>query len=285
VNAFVREHAAALFGSVLLHGLLLAAALAVAWYAVAPKVTMPAAIEAYVAPAPSPRAAPAASPAPAPPSADAQVAAPPVPQPAPAPEPPRPTPDETRAAQEREHQEAQLQAAQLQAARARARAVQAAEARRRAEAEAARQREAAAAQKRAAEAAATAAAAEKRRAEADARQRAARESDLERALAAEERHTGAVNAGLQARYVAEIQARIERAWIRPPTARPGLRCVVYVTQVPGGTVTNVRLGECNGDAAVQQSITLAVYKASPLPTPPDPSLFERNLQLVFAPDA
>jgi colicin import membrane protein len=59
---------------------------------------------------------------------------------------------------------------------------------------------------------------------------------------------------------------------------------VYVTQVPGGTVTNVKIGACNGDAAVQQSITLAVYRASPLPAPPDPSLFERNLQLEFAPN-
>ena len=30
--------------------------------------------------------------------------------------------------------------------------------------------------------------------------------------------------------------------------------MVYVTQVPGGEVTDVRVGECNGDAAVRQSI-------------------------------
>ena len=95
---------------------------------------------------------------------------------------------------------------------------------------------------------------------------------------------GAVNAGLLARYIADLQARIERAWNRPPTARPGLSCTVLVSQVPGGTVTNVRIDKCNGDAAVQQSITNAVYRASPLPAPPDPSLFERNLTLVFAPN-
>jgi len=34
---------------------------------------------------------------------------------------------------------------------------------------------------------------------------------------------------------------------------------------------------------VQQSIQRAVNNASPLPPPPDPSLFERNLRLVFEP--
>ena len=125
----------------------------------------------------------------------------------------------------------------------------------------------------------------KRKAEAQAlaAQRAAQESDLAKQLAAEEHRLGAENSGLLARYVSDLEARIERAWNRPPTARIGLKCTVYVTQVPGGTVTNVRLGDCNGDAAVQQSITLAAYRASPLPAPPDPSLFERNLQLVFEP--
>ncbi|MBS0397017.1 MAG: cell envelope integrity protein TolA, partial [Proteobacteria bacterium] len=110
------------------------------------------------------------------------------------------------------------------------------------------------------------------------------ESDLARELAAEEQRTGAVNAGLQARYAAEIRARVERAWIRPPTARPGLKCTVQVTQVPGGTVTDVKVGDCNGDDAVQRSIRDAVLRASPLPAPPDPSLFERKLSLVFAPN-
>jgi colicin import membrane protein len=63
-----------------------------------------------------------------------------------------------------------------------------------------------------------------------------------------------------------------------------LRCTVNVTQVPGGSVTSVRIGSCNGDAVVRQSIESAVYRASPLPAPADPSLFERNLVLEFAPD-
>jgi colicin import membrane protein len=49
-------------------------------------------------------------------------------------------------------------------------------------------------------------------------------------------------------------------------------------------VVNVRIGTCNGDASVRESIEAAAYRASPLPPPPDPSLFERNLEITFKPD-
>ena len=77
---------------------------------------------------------------------------------------------------------------------------------------------------------------------------------------------------------------MQRAWIRPAAARGGLDCRVAVTQVPGGTVVSVKVLECNGDEVVRQSIEAAVYRASPLPAPPDPSLFERNLELRFKPN-
>jgi colicin import membrane protein len=126
--------------------------------------------------------------------------------------------------------------------------------------------------------------ADTRRKAEDARLKAEREAELKRQMAEEERRTQAVNAGQLNEYTALIRAKIQRAWIRPPTARAGLSCVVYVTQVPGGEVTSVRVGECNGDDIVRQSIEAAVYRASPLPPPPDEALFERNLQLVFKPD-
>jgi colicin import membrane protein len=284
MNPFLREHAVSLLGSTLLHALVAVAALAAAWYSVAPRITMPATIDAYLAAAPA-RPVPAV-PAPAPAAAPAPVVAPPAPAEVPKPPPPDPAIEraraeavaaaERRATEAREAHAAEVREAELHARQERDKR----EALARQQAEAEKRRQAAAEQKRRAEALA-----EQRRQEAEARQRTARESDLARELAAEEQRTGAVNAGLQARYQAEIRARIERAWIRPPTAKPGLRCLVYVTQVPGGTVTDVKLGDCNGDSAVRQSITVAVFNASPLPAPPDPSLFERKLTLVFAPDA
>jgi colicin import membrane protein len=123
---------------------------------------------------------------------------------------------------------------------------------------------------------------EKRKAE-EARLRAQREAELQHSLAAEEHVMAARSNGQLASWEAQIQARIQRAWLRPPSARAGINCIVYVTQVPGGEVVNVRLGECNGDPAVRESIQAAAFRASPLPPPPDPALFERNLEIQFKP--
>ena len=46
----------------------------------------------------------------------------------------------------------------------------------------------------------------------------------------------------------------------------------------------VRVLACNGDDTVRQSIEAAVLRASPLPVPPDPSLFERNIEVRFKPN-
>lgn len=114
--------------------------------------------------------------------------------------------------------------------------------------------------------------------------RAAAEAELQAALAEEERVVALRASGLAAQWSAAIRARIERAWIRPDSARPGLDCTVAVTQAPGGTVLRVVVRDCNGDEAVRQSIEDAVLRASPLPAPPDPALFERELILRFRPD-
>lgn len=136
-------------------------------------------------------------------------------------------------------------------------------------------------------------AAEERRRSEDARIRQEREQALQRALAdelaeaeaAEARRVAAARAAsLSAQWAAAIQARVQRAWIRPPSARAGLDCRVAVTQAPGGTVLRAEVKECNGDEAVRQSLEAAVFRASPLPPPPEPSLFERNIDLRFRPN-
>ena len=115
--------------------------------------------------------------------------------------------------------------------------------------------------------------------------RAAAEAELQAQLAEEDRVAALRASGAAAAWSAAIRARIERAWIRPDSARPGLDCTVAVTQASGGTVLQVRVRDCNGDEAVRQSIEDAVLRASPLPAPPDPALFERELILRFRPDA
>jgi colicin import membrane protein len=103
-------------------------------------------------------------------------------------------------------------------------------------------------------------------------------------MAAEEERRQAEQAGLLDQYVRQIEDRIERSWIPPASAQPGLQCEVNVTQIPSGEVIGVRVVRCNGDEAVIRSIEAAVLRASPLPLPPIPSLFDRNLIVNFQPD-
>lgn len=126
-------------------------------------------------------------------------------------------------------------------------------------------------------------AARKKREEEARRQREA-EALLLAQLEEEERRKEAASAGLRDRYALLITQQIQRNWLRPPSARSGLVCQVSVTQLPSREVVDVRIGQCNGDAATVRSIEAAVYKASPLPAPPDPTLFERKLSITFKPD-
>jgi colicin import membrane protein len=276
---FVREHLRPLAGAAGLHVLLFALIAATAWRWTSSKPPVPMAIEGVVVDERSlpregmaPRAPPAEprTPAPAEP-------APVVTEPAPAVQDSveRERDDAARAEQERVAREAREQAAReqrqaLEAERARVqKAATEAEARKTAQAEAERRK---------------AAAAEETARRKDAAEQQAREAELKRQLAAEEEAAASLAAaGVVDEYRAELEQAIERSWIRPPSAQPGLVCTLFVTQAPGGTVLNVRFGPCNGDAAVRESITNAVFRASPLPAPADPRAFERSLEIVFRP--
>ncbi len=228
--------------------------------------------------------------------------APPQAQPPPPPTiegPPPPTPDEVAMREQAAKEEAEHQAqaekaeearqAQRKAAEAAA-AEQAAEARKAEAAQAAAEaRKLAAAKKAAAKLAAKKELAEERKlaeekklaAQQAAAERAARVADLKQSLQEDERATAA--SGALASWQSEIQSRIQNAWIRPPTAQPGIKCVLNVGLVPGGSVTSVSIGDCNGDDAVRQSIQTAVYNAAPLPPPPDGVPFPRQLIITFQP--
>ncbi|NNF51437.1 MAG: cell envelope integrity protein TolA [Gammaproteobacteria bacterium] len=121
--------------------------------------------------------------------------------------------------------------------------------------------------------------------EEDARRQAEAEALLVAQLEEEERRLTASKSGLREQYALLIKQKIERNWNRPGSAEAGLECEVSVTQLPSLEVVDVRVGKCNGDAVTVDSIEKAVLKASPLPAPPDPSLFERKLTIIFRPDS
>jgi colicin import membrane protein len=248
--------------SLLLHGTVaVAVAIGLWWPRSDPPPPQPLAIEAVVvdqATLEPRRGPPRPRPDPAPPQ--------PTPEPEPLreevtqPPPPQPAPPDVREREREREREQQQRAADKAAA------------------------DKVAAERRAADKLAAEKAAAEKRAAADDKLRAEREAELRRQMAAEENAQRARAAGQGAAWAAAIQARIQRAWIRPDSARAGLDCTVIVNQVPGGEVTGVRIGACNGDETVRQSIEAAVYRASPLPAPPDPALFERTLEVRFRPN-
>ena len=89
---------------------------------------------------------------------------------------------------------------------------------------------------------------------------------------------------LRDKYIQAIQQKIERYWRQPPGLTEFPDCELRVTQGPGGIILNVSFGVCQGgDKTYRSSIENAVYKADPLPKPADPSLFDRELIILFNP--
>lgn len=288
---FVRQHLKPLAGAAGLHLLLFALVVATAWRWSSTRPPVPMAIEGVAIDERSlPKDLAGPRPAPAAPVTPAPKPEPVEPVPATPAAPPDDAAERQRAAEAQAERERTAEAAREQAALETRRAEEA-----EAEAERARQQKLAAeeAARKAAETEAErrkTAEAERRKAaeeaarRKDAAEQQARETELQRRLAAEEEEAASVAAsGVVDQYRAELEQAIERSWIRPPSAQPGLECTLYVTQAPGGTVLDVKLGSCNGDAAVRESITNAVFRASPLPAPADPRAFARRLEIVFRP--
>ena len=176
-------------------------------------------------------------------------------------------------AERRREEQAQAEAAKAQAATALA-AKKRAEADEKRKQEETRKQEALAAKQQQAEQEAAARAA---------KLKAAQQAELRRALEDEEAGEALARSGVVDEYRTLLIQTIERNWNRPPSARAGLECTLYVTQATGGTVLDVKIGACNGDQAVRESVANAVYRSSPLPAPRDARAFERRLVIVFKP--
>lgn len=88
---------------------------------------------------------------------------------------------------------------------------------------------------------------------------------------------------LYGRYLGQIQARIERAWLRPRTAIGSdlFRCQVQIDQGRGGAVGDITLERCNGTVQWQESLVRAIEAAAPLSAPPNPAVFTHHVVLLF----
>lgn len=111
----------------------------------------------------------------------------------------------------------------------------------------------------------------------------ARAQALAAQLAAEENaRMAAIRADSQKLWVRALSEAIRRNWLRPPGA-DNFSCRLNVKlQVTGQVVSATIISSC-GSPVLDDSVIKAVYKASPLPLPTEPSAFVADLNLTFKP--
>jgi len=90
----------------------------------------------------------------------------------------------------------------------------------------------------------------------------------------EEAGDAAGRAMMFGRYMEQIKARIERAWVYPVnTTITSFKCTAQIKQSKEGQVQEVTLQRCDSNAVWQLSLAKAIQAASPLSAPPDKHVF------------
>lgn len=107
---------------------------------------------------------------------------------------------------------------------------------------------------------------------------------LERRMQEEsQRMQSARSSSALAEYQNRIRIRVRNNLVIPPGTSGNPEAEFMVSQLPDGTVSNVRLTRSSGDAALDDAIERAIRRSSPLPLPGEPGLFQRELRLTFRP--
>ncbi|MES2565012.1 MAG: cell envelope integrity protein TolA [Pseudomonadota bacterium] len=120
--------------------------------------------------------------------------------------------------------------------------------------------------------------------EAEARKQAQEKQALADKLA---KQAASAQAGEVDKYKRLIQDRIRRFIVEPPNLQGNPEVEVDVRLLPGGDVleSSLRIKRSSGNSAYDQAVERAILKASPLPLPPDPAMFNmfRELNLKIRP--
>ena len=88
------------------------------------------------------------------------------------------------------------------------------------------------------------------------------------------------------KYKAMIVNAIGRRWILPDNVDSSLSSQFRIRLAPDGAVLEVSLTKSSGDPILDRSAQTAIYKASPLPVPTDPTTFDlfRDISLTVRPE-
>ena len=118
-------------------------------------------------------------------------------------------------------------------------------------------------------------------------QQAQQELDAKRAAEKEAAARQASAAAAQSRamdaWTRLIQDKVRRNIVEPPNLQGNPQVEFDVVQIPGGEVLSVRMTRSSGVPAYDAAVERAILKASPLPPPPDSSMFVRELHLKIRP--
>lgn len=120
--------------------------------------------------------------------------------------------------------------------------------------------------------------------EAEQKRIAQEKQDIAAKLAKEQ---ASAQARLYDEYIRQISNKIKRNIVEPPNLQGNPQVEFEVRLLPGGEVleSSLRLRRSSGVPAYDQAVERAILKSSPLPLPPDPTLFNmfRELNLKIRP--
>ena len=116
---------------------------------------------------------------------------------------------------------------------------------------------------------------------AEARRIADQQAALQQAEQARQAEQAAAIGRVVDEYGAKIRARVTRNVVMPPDVAKDANGLFLVTLLPGGTVLKAELQKSSGNKAYDDAVERAILKSSPLPVPPDVTLFNRFRELNF----
>jgi len=110
----------------------------------------------------------------------------------------------------------------------------------------------------------------------------AQQKELESQMAAEQKELEAArtsqNQSEIEKYTALILHTMRQNWIMPDGINPEISCQLAIRLKADGTVVSVNVIRSSGNAALDNSARLAVFKSSPLPVPADKDLFNNTFR-------
>ncbi len=87
------------------------------------------------------------------------------------------------------------------------------------------------------------------------------------------------------RYTLMVKQKVMQNWL-VQQGYAGLSTELHVRIAPSGNVLDVQIIKKSGNDALDRSAVSAVQRASPLPVPTDPAVFEsfREIRLILRPE-